>query len=358
MRRTQGNVRNVSNSGDYSANGSVQLAKILKVFSRLRDESKDTLVLVGSPQWVLSQIEKFSDQIRDPTIAFSHTRTSGYQMVKRRPELKYQFGLVDTVPETDLKTVSLQNRQVRDNLTASSGFSISALNFSFGYNKGITTNYVWGRNNTKSISQEYPDLSLAISRVEKLPFLSKYITTSSLNTSFNQITETRGDFQPDSALNVTEESKTYEFSPLASWQASWKKGVTSSIDLRYSQGYTINYYGGMLQTNRKTQGVDASLAYSFSAPSGINIPLLRRIHFTSTLTVNLTAGYSEHQEWIPNTATVYSDYSTFSSRLGLSYQFSSSINGGTDIDYSQNKDNNRNVSTKIVGMNFWVLFLF
>ncbi len=359
LRRPE-DLRNVGNSSDYSASGSFKMSKMLKSLTGLRDESKDTVVLSGSPQWVLMQIEKFSNQVRDPTLNLSRSKTSSYQMIRARPEWRYQFGVQDTVPSELLKNQSLQNRQIRDNLGTSSGLSVAMFNVSFGYNKGITTNLVWGTNNTKTITREYPDLTVTVSQVEKLPFLVRYVSTSSVSSSFNQVIETRGDFKPDSALNITEESRTYEFSPLASWQINWKKGINSSVDVRHSQGYSIRYDAGEFRTNHKTEGVDASLAYSFSAPTGIHLPLLQKIHFKSTLTVNLSAGYSKHLEWIPETypLTKPSDYSTFTSRLGLSYQFSNSINGGSDVDYSQNKNNNTNINTKIIGVNFWVLFLF
>ncbi len=356
--RTPENLRNVGNSSDYSVSSGLELGKVLKSLCRLRDESKDTLVLVGSPQWVLSQIERFSNQIRDPSFSFIHSRSSSYQMVKARPSSRYQFGLIDTLPAEFLKNPSLQNRAIRNNLNTSSGLSISAFNIAFGYNKSIGTNYAYATNNTKTITDEYPDLSISIGQVERLPFLSKYVNSSSINTAFNQVVEKRGEFKSDSALKIVELTRTYDFSPLASWQLNWKKGVNSSIEFRHSQGYSISYDQGEYRRNHKTQSLDASLAYSFSAPTGINFPVLRYIRFTSTLSINVTAGYSKHVEWLQESVNRINDVSTFSSRLGLSYQFSSSINGGSDLDYAQNKNNLTSQTTNVIGLNFWVLFLF
>jgi hypothetical protein len=188
-----------------------------------------------------------------------------------------------------------------------------------------------------------------LTRLEALPFLKKYVHSSSINTLFNQTYERR--FQ-DTVLQS--ESKTISFSPLVGWQANWVKGISSTVDIIYTETNSVDHQAGFqLPSKSLTRGASVSLAYTFSAPRGLGLPFLRGVRFASNLAINLGVSYNRNTNYSADLENPIYDSSILQGDLGLSYNFSSSITGGASFSYSQNKESVRNQDTKRVGVNIW-----
>ncbi len=351
--RQEQNLRNVSNSGRYGINTTVNVKDIVKFFTGLRDESRDTLHPVGSPAWVAKQIEKFVGYLQNPQFSFSRQRSSHYLNVKTRPDLRYQWGFVDSLPAEDVAIGSYPGRAMTDVYSASSGMNFKALNVQFGYNGQVnrTFNYDF---ESRTESYSFPSANVRLSRVEQLPFMKKLVRSSSINAAFNQSIERRYEIVDDST-HLTSDSKIMSFNPLISWQSNWVKGISSTITVNYTETNSNNYSGITAIPSRSlNRGASASLAYTFSAPRGIRLPLLGGIRFASNLSVSLTVSYSRNTNYSSDLQNPRSDASTLSSNVGLSYNFSSSITGGANFDYSQNKEMNTSQDSKRIGLNIWL----
>ena len=102
-----------------------------------------------------------------------------------------------------------------------------------------------------------------------------------------------------------------------------------------------------------SRGGSASIAYTFSAPRGIRLPFLGGLRFASNLSVNLSVNYNHSTSYSLDLENPTSDIQTLGADIGLSYNFSSSITGGANFDYSQNKEMLSNQDSKRVGLNVW-----
>ncbi|MEO0156066.1 MAG: hypothetical protein ABIL07_03025, partial [candidate division WOR-3 bacterium] len=104
-----------------------------------------------------------------------------------------------------------------------------------------------------------------------------------------------------------------------------------------------------------------SFAYTFSAPKGISLPLLRGIRFASNLTTNITYSYNRNTSYAasienPNNLDMdnpVADNENSNIDISFSYNFSTSITGGANLNYSRNQDRVFNNSYRRVGLNIW-----
>jgi hypothetical protein len=347
--RRDDDVRNVSNNSRYGVDGSVNVVGIVKFFTQLRDETKDTLASVGSPAWFAKQVEGFIERLQNPTFSWSRQRTSNYLNVLERPNIEYQFGLVDSIPSEDVAQGSYPGRGVSDLYNATSGFNHKFITITGGYNGNISRTFAYGGIETRTHTNSYPNINLRLTQLEALPFLKKYTYSSSINSMFNQSYEQR--FQ-DTTLQS--DSKTISFSPLVSWQANWVKGISSTIDVSYSETNANSYQGAfVLPSKSLTRGASISLGYTFSAPRGLGLPFLKGVKFSSNLAINLGISYNRNTNYTASLTEPVYDSGVLQSDLGLSYNFSSSITGGANFSYSQSKESVRNQDTKRIGINIW-----
>jgi hypothetical protein len=347
--RREDDVRNVSNSARYGVDGTVNVVGIVKFFTRLRDESKDSLASVGSPGWLAKQIEGFIEKVQNPSLSWSRQRGSNYLNVLKRPDIKYQFGLLDTIPEDEVAAGSYPGRGIVDSYNATTGFNHQFITLNGGYNANINRTFAYGNIETRTRTVSYPNANLRLTRLEALPFLKKYAHSSSINTLFNQTYERR--FQ-DTVLQS--ESKTISFSPLIGWQANWVKGISSNVDVTYAETNSTDFQAGFeLPSKSLTRGASVSLAYTFSAPRGLGLPFLKGVKFASNLAVNLALSYNRNTNYSSDLVDPIYDSSILQTDLGMSYNFSSSITGGASFSYSQNKESVRNQDTKRFGVNIW-----
>lgn len=355
--RQNQDLRNASNSGAYAVDGTVKIGTIIRLFTRLRDETKDSLYVTGSPGWFAKQVEKFTDYIQNVQFNYRRQRSSSYLNVKVRPDIKYQWGLIDSIPADDIAPGSFPGRGFTDTYGLSSGISYKFLSANGGYNGTVNRTYNYGGGQTKTENISYPNLSVRILRLESLPFLKKWCRNSSLLSNFSQTFEKRYDVAVDSLPDeLVSDSKTMTLSPLASWQASWVKGISTTIETNYSETNSNEYAGGAtpVQSRMVMRGGSASFAYTFSAPGGINMPLLKGLKFSSNLSVNLSVSYNRTTNYFTDLTVPAMNTSTLSSTVGMSYNFSSSVTGGANFDYSQNDDMNSDQNTRRVGLNAWV----
>jgi hypothetical protein len=360
--RTPDDHRMVNNNSGISFNSNFDIKKFIRFFTRLRDESKDSLQIPGSPLWVLRQVELFVDYLDNPDFSFSRQKSSGYY-TKVRPDLKYQWGLIDTIPPDQIYPYSFSSRNINDNFSMNSGISykIFSLRGSYTNQTGRTIGYSGIENRT--ISKSYPNANLRILKVEQLPFLKKYTHTSSVNMSFNQNYQYLYQVSnPDSLPQLTSDSKTTSFTPLIGWQATWKRGITTNASINYSETRSHQYGGMFIAPSKSTNwGGSISFAYTFSAPRGISLPFLQGIKFASNLTTEINYNYNRTTSYAPSLENPYeldtknpvADNENSGIDINLSYNFSTSVTGGATLNYSRNKDRVFNNSYQRIGINIW-----
>jgi hypothetical protein len=347
-------LRNVTNTGRYGIDATVNLTTILRLIGRLRDETQDSLIVAGSPAWFAKKIDDLAKYIANPTVNYSRQRNSSYLNVRARPDIAYQWGLVDSLPDDIVFEGSYPGRGMTDTYGINSGINISQLfSLAGGYNGSVGRIFYYDKEiRTESVS--YPNASLRISNLHALPFLKKYTRNSSLMTSFNQLYDKKYEIIDDST-SLLSESQTLNLSPLVSWQTTWFKGISSQLDITYAETNAREYdVIDTLPSKRVSVGGSVNLSYRFSAPRGLGIPLLKGLKLASNMSLSLGVSYSRTKNYSRDLEIPINDSSTLGVNAGLSYDFSSSVTGGATVDYSQNRDYNADQDTRRVGMNFWV----
>lgn len=353
--------RGVNNSSTISISSLADVKKFIKFFTHLRDESKDSLQILGSPQWVLKQIETFVDYLQNPNITFSRQKASGY-LSRRRPNWKYQWGIIDTIPSEEIDPNSYSSRSITDNISFNSGLNYKIISLSGSYSNQIGRSIGYSGIENKTISKSYPGVTLRISKVENLPFLKKYTHTSSVNIGFNQNYQNNYQVRPDTTPELLSDSKTLSFNPLLGWQANWRRGITTSASLSYTETNSHQYSGMFINPSKSINWSGSfSFAYTFSAPRGIRLPLLQGIRFASNLTTNLTYSYNRNMSYAasleyPNeldTDNPVNDNASHTFDLSFSYNFSTSVTGGANLNYIRNEDRVFNNNYRRITVNIW-----
>jgi hypothetical protein len=354
--RQDEDVRNVENSGKYGAEGTVDIQRLFGLLTRLRDETKDTLLTVGSPAWLAKSIEDFMSHIQSVKLSYFRQRTSNYLNVRVRPDVRYQWGLVDSIPASDIAPGSYPGRGVLDTYSANSGLNFKVITMTGGFTGRLNKTYSYGGDEVRTRSTSYPNLTVSIQRFEALPLLKNFMKTSSVSSSFNQSYEERYDFKAtDTIPRLLSDSKGTSFDPLVRWSANWNKGISSNIDFSYTETKGNNYSAAdtvpSLTVNRRGS---LRLGYTFSAPRGLSLPLLGGIKFSTNATVNLGLNYSRTTNYYRDLQIPTNDTSTLGANVDISANFSSSITGGFNLDYSQTNDKNSVQDIRRVALNFWM----
>jgi hypothetical protein len=119
------------------------------------------------------------------------------------------------------------------------------------------------------------------------------------------------------------------------------------------------------ESNTSTRGAELSLAYTFSAPQGIKLPFLKKVRFSSDLSLTWSARYSSSarrdrlvtlESPAPEWTGLQNDNS-FSTTLSASYRFSRSIEAGLQTGYSRSKGL-APTTTETMDLEVWVMFRF
>lgn len=354
--RQDENLRNVSNSGRYGLDAIVDLYRIVRLATGLRDETKDTSLTVGSPVWLLKSVEDLFSHVQNIKVNYSRQRNSNYLNVKVRPDSRYQWGLVDSVPAKDVAAGSYPGRGVVEAYGASSGLNLKLVSMTGSYSGRLNRTFSYNGDEVRTKAVSYPNLTVSITRLETFPLIKNFVRTSSITSNFTQTYEERYEVRVlDSVPVPVSDSKGFSFEPLARWSANWNKGISSNIEFAYSdtRGNSFSSADTVPSRNLNRRG-SARIGYTFSAPRGLSIPFLKGIKFSTSATLSLSINYSRTTSYNRDLNTPTHETSTLGANLDLSANLSSSITGGFNLDYSQTNDKNSLQNIRRVGLNLWV----
>jgi hypothetical protein len=354
--------RNVFNQGDIDISADFDLPEALAALGKLRDTRNDAKASAGSLQWLMKQLERSGDILSAIDVSYSYTVSSNYADILRRPALLYQFGFTDVYTDTLSPPVNV-TRERGTELSASTGLRYKDIDTRWRYSRSQNRD-VTGNNPSGGFNVTWPDIGLTLARVERIA--PKLMTGASLSSSFQRRTDLMGMFAPgaDTFEWVNRRTTTADnFSPLLSWQATWKNKMTTTLSANYAASVNQTYYEAQRATEARSsnQNLSFNLGYSFSAPNGLRIPGLKKFKFTSDLSLNwgLTYGSSRAATKGLDEQTVVTDDSRdIGTTLSLSYRFSRSIESGLSGGYSTRNNIQRGITTSTTDLNFWVLFKF
>ncbi|MBN2537121.1 hypothetical protein JXB37_02470 [candidate division WOR-3 bacterium] len=364
--------RNMSNSGDLDVGLGLDLPELFELLGNeppKREKQDDSLAPPPSSAEALRKALRAVGGAVDPVdFDYSISRSSDLVRVVDNAPWHYRLGFTDGFQYDSLEPPTSVDRDRLNSLRLSSGLRVKEVKVGVGYDWSV------GRNTNLLTTQEdrslsWPDLDYSLGKLHNL--FSKYATDSRLNGRYSRRTALSGELLVDAdslAMYGRTQTTANEFSPLISWQTTWKKRVSTTLSANYTFSSATSFLSetGLSRsvTDTDTRGADLSLSYSFSAPQGLRLPFLKRVRFSSDLRLTWSLRYARtlrtRTQWtggLPEDPVPQQNDNSVSTRLAASYSFSRTIEAGANVGYGYTKGLT-GTSTKTADLDFWVLFRF
>jgi len=353
----ENDYRNVGNSNSANLSLTLNISSFMSIFSGLAG-AKDENLKPLTPGWLMAKFLELTSRINSPTGSYTRSRNSQYNYLKGRPSLRYQFGFRDDVGDVPKEYYVYDQTSVNNTYQARSGLSVGDLNLSVSY-KGSDGERGYSGSRTRTKSTTWPDMSVTLRSFERFLPIKMLMQSSDLRSGFSL---TRGETGPIN-MPATTRTESMNFSPLVSWNTTWKKRINTELSTDYSLSEKVS--GSPLTTSTEMRkGVSLKLSTSFSAPTGVVLPLVgRRVKFKSNLDLSLTGSYSSaHSKLVTEGSDspprINADTESFSISPRASYNFSKAVSGGLTMDFRQNTDKYRGRTGRDINVEFDVLFKF
>jgi hypothetical protein len=340
-------IRNFNNSSNIDVSGEFNLPGL---FEKVGDIAEG-----GSVSKAMNSLASIFQSI---DLSYSKDWAANFLSAGRRPSRLFRLGF----GSYDTSKISAQQvtRELGDDFSASTGVNIKDISMSIKY--GVTNDrniYTYDINGNRAII--WPEISLGLSRIERLLF--GLATSSNISTSYRLQQAQSGTIIDDSFDIVgRRQGISKNFSPLVSWQTTWKPKLSTNISTSYSQSSEDVFLTNGIATATTTQsGANASISYTFSAPKGIPIPFLRSVRLPSDLGLTWNLRYSKtisiNRDYLGQESPSRDDRN-LGTDIAASYRLSNSVESGLSTGYSVYSDIQRGRTTNNVDLNFWVLFKF
>ncbi len=379
-------VRNMNNSGDVDLSLGLDIPEILERLgaeptpSRTRAAAETSSVPSrAAPKTgtaLRQRLGRIARYIEPVDIAYSYSRGSDLVAVSGDAPIAYRFGIVNYFTTSESAPPTSITRDQDNTLRASSGLRFGEVSSRVAFDATGGRQYrIISRNQSAVLDSTvtWPDLTLNIGKVHNL--FKELATSSTLSSRFALRRVLSGELRRDTldreylAVYGRTETNRVEFSPLLSWQTSWKRRVTTTLSANYTMARATSFRNetgtNKGESDTRTRGAELSLAYSFAAPQGIKLPFLSKVRFSSDLSLTWSLRYSNSlrrdrlitdQNQNPNWTGLQNDNSV-ATTLSASYRFSRSIEAGLQTGYSRAKGLAPQ-TTETLDLNVWVMFRF
>ncbi|NQU05633.1 MAG: hypothetical protein HQ568_06030 [Calditrichaeota bacterium] len=323
--------------------------------------SKDPMLLV------LSFLNRLGD------IGWNYNQTNNirnYAIGFGQAGWKYRLGL-SRDPEVDKVNLSeytnyYDSRSRSDQHSLSSSFNISRnlvisrMSYDYGWSRSIGQNEsgsyswtVWQSFGSDKVSiNSIPILNWTVrwSGWEKLPFITNFANSVTLNNSFRGNERDSWDKSVNDTIRVTTRAE-YEknFSPLVGITFSWKKGISTDASYNMTQRVVDER-----KNNRKTKDLTQQfrLRAGYTSQKGFRVPIpvwpFKNRRFKNSTTFSLAYEYSVNKAESSASDAVFTkdrEESSWSVRPSIDYRFSSTVTGGFHYEYAVTESINTGKNT-------------
>ncbi|HWR82409.1 MAG TPA: cell surface protein SprA [Candidatus Deferrimicrobium sp.] len=305
--------------------------------------------------------------INPVTYSYSEGYDATVPGMLRRPSLKYRFGLEREAGVPTISEGRAPSAGEDQSYQLSSGFTLlGGISTTVSLRQSIARDVVKQGARYKTVSSSWPDLTIRISQFQHFPLikevLNKFINVFSPQTGYSRTMRELYDLDGDF---LTSRSITVSHNPLLSVNFKvWRSlSLSSSYRLSKDESEKYNPNDGKFQSETRNRQTSWSITskYSFSAPSGLALPVLGRVRFNSTM--NLSAdvrrsnGKSETRRagggWVTS-----SDKADFGVGTEISYNFSSQVLGGVRADWRDSLDRSHQRNNHTRQLELWVEIRF
>lgn len=286
----------------------------------------------------------FISKFRDINFNYSErTNVSQFGLAAGQPSLKFQFGLSDTTNIGTVEGLATQSLNFSENRSYRAG---SGLTLGRAFDVGLTYNHNEQRNETTQISgsfsdswlnfnkfdMPFPEVTVRISGLEKIPLFNNIFRTVSLSHGFSGQRDVTWNREPD---NVTQESFTTNFRPLGKLDLNFNNGITGNIQMNRS--VTLSRSKAVGSGANRTTRADISLTATYAKQSGFKLPIwpFNKGELKNSIDFNLTFTKSDvvtersiAQVDGEDQFDVQDRTNRWAFRPSLTYSFSNRVRGG------------------------------
>lgn len=329
-----------------------------------KGEPKDTKPFYDPP---LALLRYLTGWIKPFSYSYSEDFNLSLPGMLTRPALRYRFGLVRDPGVATISEGRAPSSGEGQKYSLSTGFTfLGGLATDVKFSQSISQDLIKQGTRYKNVSTAWPDLTIRIQKFRHLPFVqevvNKFIDVFSPRTGYSRATKEQ--FDMDGGF-LTSRMVTINHSPLLSlnFKVLRSLSLSGSYTLMKDNSEKYNPSSGSFQSETRTAraSISVSTKYSFSAPSGISLPLFGKIKFKSTMSVSVDVQKSAHnsetrrasEDWVVST-----DKSDFRVSTNISYAFSSQIKGGMQAGWQDSYDNFRNRNSHRRELQAWVEIRF
>ena len=340
---------------------------------RASASSRSNLDLLVQPSALLSLPEGGADStgvpfyryllaaIPDVDAGYFIDRTSKYNKLTDRPDLRFQLGIDPEVDKDIILATSGGAVQPNDEITRSTGFDFST-EVNPIESMSVTTKYKRDSKHRKYAGATtyekdivWPDVAGNFSSSAPLPLLKDAVKSSSVTVGYKGGETVRGE-----SSNETNRTTRSEWLPLFGWDATWKNGLRTTFNLRHSSSTALDRTGVGTEKKFVTNSANVSLRHSFSAPEGMHIPLAgRTFRFKGSLTVSLDMSYESRLDTTPSLKNrIERSTRSITVTPKASYSFSKNVTGSADARFEQTTDRQLDQTWRTIGLSVSVLIRF
>ncbi len=305
----------------------------------------------------------FISKFRDISFNYSERTNVGQfgLATDKQPSWAFQFGLSDTTNVGTVEGLATQSRNFSENRSYRAG---SGLILGRAFDVGLTYSHNEQRNETTQTSgsfsdswlnfnkfdMPFPEVTVRISGLEKIPLFSNIFRTVSFSHGFSGQKDVNWSRAPE---NVTQETFTTNFRPLGKLDLNLNNGITGNVQMNRSVTLTRSKAVG--SGANRTIRADISLTATYAKQSGFKLPiwpfnkaeLKNSIDFNLTFTKsNVVTERSIAKVDGKDQFDVQDSTNRWSFRPSLTYSFSNRVRGGAFFEVGST-DSKRNGKTSV-----------
>ncbi|HHM23595.1 MAG TPA: cell surface protein SprA, partial [Bacteroidetes bacterium] len=234
------------------------------------------------------------------------------------------------------------------NIDAQSGLQISRqlrLTLKYAYNNsynrtttttGSISDTKWRMGNTEL---PIPDWKLRWSGLEKLPFLSKYAQSISLDHSRNGRLVLKWQ---DSRENTVSRSLTLNYRPFIGLNVRLKNGINATLQYNLARSEALNLRGGVGGTRKRTSDINASITYAKRGGLSLGLPFLGKKVIKNSVDFSMnfvmSSDVSEQKSGQTGKYVEWTRNEKWSIMPRMTYSFSSTVRGGIRFEFGRTKN--------------------
>jgi len=350
----QGGTRRVTNRNTRQANITLNWERLFGSGGKKGEKKGISL----NPLKLLANLTKRIDPVG---ITYKKTGNFTRSGLLSRPPLVYRLGFTDK-PKVERTGTSYSRDQVTfaDAYNANSGIKVLGTKINVSYSKSIGRTKT-STGDTKNTSTTFPDFDFGWGNLGNIWLLKKFVHNLSYRFDYFKREDKS---EKENTGELINEKTSEKISHKITLSRNWKSGVQTSLNINKDYGTDQSLQGvgrNRNATKNYKNSVSLTNKYSFSAPHGIKIPLLRKIKFKSTLSLSLNIALTSSKQERSVGGQGYNtiqEGSQLSITASSGYSFSQQVTGGFSAKWldSNDKKTKRKMHTRELGI--WLMLKF